>query len=74
MKKKLKERLQNPHVPASRLYGFENHYKIKLKASGYRLFYEIIEKEIIVMVVAVGKKDKNLVYKKAANRITHQGG
>ena len=74
MKKKLKERLQNPHVPASQLHGLENHYKIKLKASGYRLVYEVIEKEIIVMVVAVGKRDKNLVYKKAANRITHQGG
>jgi len=29
-KKKLQERLNNPHVPASRLRGFENHYKIKL--------------------------------------------
>ncbi|NOQ50894.1 MAG: type II toxin-antitoxin system mRNA interferase toxin, RelE/StbE family [Desulfuromonadaceae bacterium] len=68
LKKKLKERLQNPHVPASRLHGFENHYKIKLRASGYRLVYEIIENEIVVLVVAVGKRDKNLVYKKATKR------
>ncbi len=68
LKKKLKERLQNPHVPASRLHGFENHYKIKLRASGYRLVYEIIENEIVVLVVAVGKIDKNLVYKKASKR------
>ncbi len=68
LKKKLKERLQNPHVPASRLHGFENHYKIKLRASGYRLVYEILESEIVVLVVAVGKKDKNLVYQKASKR------
>ena len=68
LKKKLKERLQNPHVPADRLYGFENHYKIKLRASGYRLVYEVMEKEVVVIVIAVGRRDKNLVYKKAAKR------
>lgn len=68
LKKKLKERLQKPRVPASRLHGFENHYKIKLRASGYRLVYEIIESEIVVLVVAVGKRDKKLVYRKAAER------
>ena len=68
LKKKLKERLKNPHVPASRLYGFENHYKIKLRSSGYRLVYEVIEKEIVVLVIAVGKREKNLVYKKAYQR------
>ena len=47
---------------------FENHYKIKLRASGYRLVYEIIEDEIVVLVVAVGKRDKNLVYRKASKR------
>jgi mRNA interferase RelE/StbE len=55
-------------VPASRLHGFENHYKIKLRASGYRLVYEIIEDEIVVLIVAVGKRDKNLVYHRASKR------
>ena len=68
LKKKLKERLQDPHVPASQLYGFENHYKIKLRASGYRSVYEVIKKEIVVLVIAVGKREKGLVYKKAAKR------
>jgi len=68
LKKKLKERLQNPHVPASRLHGFENHYKIKLRASGYRLVYEVIESEIVVLVIAVGKRDRSLVYKRASSR------
>lgn len=68
LKKKLKERLQNPHLIGSQLHGFENHYKIKLKTSGYRLVYEVIEKEIVVLVIAVGKREKNLVYRKAAER------
>ena len=68
LQKKLKERLLNPHVPASRLHGFENHYKIKLRALGYRLVYEVIEDKTVVMVIAVGKRDKNLVYLKAPKR------
>ena len=68
LKTKLRERLQNPHVPASRLHGFENHYKIKLRTSGYRLVYEVVNKEVCVLVIAVGKRDKGEVYKKAAKR------
>lgn len=67
-KKNLKERLEEPHSKASQLFGFENHYKIKLRASGYRLVYEVIEKEICVLVIAVGKRDKNIVYKHAKER------
>jgi mRNA interferase RelE/StbE len=68
LKKKLKERLGAPHVPGSRLSGFENHYKIKLRVSGYRLVYEVIDEEIYVLIIAVGKRDKNMVYKKAQKR------
>ena len=68
LKKKLKERLEVPHVPSSQLSGFENHYKIKLRASGYRLVYEVIDNELFVLVIAVGKRDKNQVYKKASKR------
>jgi mRNA interferase RelE/StbE len=67
-KKKLAQRLINPHVKSSRLFGFENHYKIKLRASGYRLVYEVIDQEICVLVIAVGKRDKDDVYKKARKR------
>ena len=67
-KKKLGERLSTPHIRASQLSGFDNHYKIKLRTSGYRLVYEVIDKEICVMVIAVGKRESNLVYKKAKSR------
>lgn len=58
LKKRLKERLKSPHASASQLRGFENHYKIKLRASGYRLVYEVIDNEICVVVIAIGKRNK----------------
>lgn len=67
-KKKLAERLAVPHVPASQLYGFKNHYKIKLRASGYRLVYEVQDKEVCVLVIAIGKRDKEDVHKRAKRR------
>jgi mRNA interferase RelE/StbE len=67
-KKKLKERLSSPHIKSSRLSGFKNHYKIKLRATGYRLVYEVIDEEIYILVIAIGKRGKNLVYKKAHKR------
>ncbi|MDA3970410.1 MAG: type II toxin-antitoxin system RelE/ParE family toxin [Desulfobulbaceae bacterium] len=72
LKKKLKERLNSPHAPSSQLRGFENHYKIKLRASGYRLVYEVIDDEICVLVIAIGKRNKNEVYKQAQKRANQQ--
>ncbi|WP_299983602.1 type II toxin-antitoxin system RelE/ParE family toxin [Desulfobacula sp.] len=68
LKKKLKERLNSPHITSSRLSGFKNHYKIKLRATGYRLVYEVIDEEIYILVIAVGKRERNVVYKKAHKR------
>lgn len=67
-KKKLAERLENPNVPSARLHGYDNVYKIKLRTAGYRLAYEVIDHEVVVYVLAVGKRDKDAVYKKLASR------
>ena len=67
-KKKLAERLQNPHVPSARLAGRSNRYKIKLRSSGYRLVYDVVDSRLIVTVVTVGKRERSAVYKAAANR------
>ena len=68
LKKKLIERLEHPHVPAARLHGMQNRYKIKLRQSGYRLIYEVRDTEIVVVVIAVGKRERGDVYGKAAGR------
>lgn len=68
-KKKLVERLERPHVESARLSGMENCYKIKLRGAGYRLVYRVDERIVTVIVVAVGRSDRNLVYKIAAGRV-----
>ena len=67
-KKKLAERLDNPHIASARLSGRLDRYKIKLRSVGYRLVYEVRHTELIVIVVAVGKRERNAVYKAAAGR------
>ncbi|RLT92774.1 type II toxin-antitoxin system RelE family toxin [Ketobacter sp.] len=68
-KKKLEERLENPHVPASALSGATNLYKIKLRQLGYRLVYSVEDEIVTVTVVAVGKRNRNEVYDIALSRI-----
>lgn len=61
-KKKLAERLKNPRVPADKLSGYDSVYKIKLRSAGYRLVYEVVDDQVLVYVLAVGKRDKSMVY------------
>jgi len=68
MKKKLRERLELPRVPADALCEMPNHYKIKLRASGYRLAYRVEDERVVVIVVAVGKRERGAAYEKAKGR------
>ena len=43
-------------------------YKIKLKSSGYRLVYEVVDERVVVSVVAVGKRERSEVYERARKR------
>lgn len=67
-KKKLVECLENPRIPGSRLLGQKDRYKIKLRTVGYRLVYEVRDAKFLVLVVAVGKRERSAVYKSAAKR------
>lgn len=67
-KTKLAERLLAPRVPSAKLSGNPDRYKIKLRAVGYRLVYEVKDNELIVVVIAVGKRERNAVYKAAEQR------
>lgn len=58
----------NPRIPASKLPGHNDRFKIKLRSVGYRLVYEVRDNELIVVVVAIGKRERNAVYKAAAKR------
>lgn len=67
-KKKLTERLECPRVPSAKLAGHPDRYKIKLRSIGYRLVYEVRDSQLIVVVVAVGKRERNAVYIAANKR------
>ncbi len=67
-KSKLAERLENPKVPSARLHGAKDRYKIKLRNAGYRPVYKVRDQQLIVLVVAVGKRERNEVYKVAEKR------
>lgn len=67
-KAKLTERLENPRITSAKLGGHPDRYKIKLRGLGYRLVYEVRDRQLIVVVVAVGKRERNAVYRAAAKR------
>ena len=68
-KSKLEQRLEHPEIESARLSGSRHRYKIKLKAAGYRLVYEVRNEIVTVVVIAVGKRERNKVYKIAARRV-----
>jgi mRNA interferase RelE/StbE len=69
-KAKLAERLENPKIASARLHGAKERYKIKLRNAGYRLVYQVKDRELLVLIVAVGKRERNEVYKTAERRKT----
>ena len=70
LRKLLKKRLDNPHVPGGALHGaLRGHYKIKLNKQGYRLVYSVQDNVLIVMVVAVDKREDSVVYQSATARV-----
>ena len=63
--KKLAERLNEPRIASAALFNMPDCYKIKLRKAGYRLVYRVEDNIVVVTVIAVGKRDRNEVYKEA---------
>ncbi len=68
VKEQFKKKLENPKVEKDKLSRYENIYKIKLKDAGYRLAYEVKDKEIVVLVLSVGKREKDKIYNNLKDR------
>ena len=60
--------LHCPRAPAARLADQQDRYKIKLRGVGYRLVYEVRDAVSLVIVVALGKRERNAVTRVAAKR------
>lgn len=70
-KKKLAKVLENPKIPANKLREIPNGYKIKLRAAGYRLIYQVENNEVKVIVLAIGKRERSKAYNTAKSRLTN---
>ncbi|QGA51053.1 type II toxin-antitoxin system RelE family toxin [Pseudomonas brassicacearum] len=66
--KKLQQRQTGPRVPGDALHGMKDCYKIKLRGAGYRLVYRVEDERIVILVLAVGKRERSSVYEQAGNR------
>lgn len=73
MRKLLRKRLNNPHVPGGALRGaLAGYYKIKLKKHGFRLVYGVEDDALVVVVMAVDKREDSVVYRSAVARIVEK--
>ena len=70
LKKLLEKRLESPRMPGAELHGeLADCYKIKLRKQGYRLVYQVRDTALVVLVIAVDRRDKDKVYRAAVDRI-----
>jgi mRNA interferase RelE/StbE len=71
LRRLLKKHLDNPHVPGSALHGdLRGFYKIKLRKQGIRLVYGVEDDALVVMVLAVDRREDGTVYRAARSRKT----
>ena len=70
--KKLKKLQNSPELGV--LLGNKNNldlsglYKIYVAKKKVRIVYEIVDRELIIYVIAIGKRDEMEVYRKASKR------
>jgi len=70
LRKLLKKRLENPHVPGGALHGdLHGYYKIKLLKQGVRLVYGVEDDVLIVVVMAVDRRENSKVYLSTLDRL-----
>ena len=71
-KKKLSKLISGEETPSPKntVSGLPpGYYKIKQRNSAYRLVYRYEDKRLVVLVIAVGKRNRNTVYDAARFRV-----
>jgi mRNA interferase RelE/StbE len=70
LRKALKKRLEQPHVPGAELHGeLRGCYKIKLRKQGYRLVYLVENDVLVVLVLAIDRREDLAAYHAAMVRL-----
>ena len=71
LRKALKKRLVQPCVPGAELYGdLRTCYKIKLRKQGYRLVYTVEDDQLVVLVLAIDRREDMAAYHSALLRFS----
>jgi mRNA interferase RelE/StbE len=60
-KNQLAERLNEPRIPASKLRSSSNRYKIKLRAAGFWLVYEVQDHEVLFIDRPISAESHDLL-------------
>lgn len=68
LRKALKKRLEQPHMPGAELHG-DLHGKIKLRKQGYRLVYQVEDDILVVLVLAIDRREDLAAYHVAMLRL-----
>ncbi|XMR36378.1 type II toxin-antitoxin system RelE family toxin [Escherichia coli] len=69
LKKKLVEVLESPGLKQTSSVVCLIVKRFKLRSSGYRLVYQVIDEKVVVFVISVGKRERSEVYSEAVKRI-----
>jgi mRNA interferase RelE/StbE len=64
--KKLEQRRHSPRVPGDALSQLPDCYKIKLRARGIRLVYQVRDTKLILLVLSIGSREREKAYVEAA--------
>ena len=67
--KRLAERQSQPRIASARLSRMGDCYKIKLQAAGLRLVYRVEEQKLLILVLAVGKRERGEIYLEAIREL-----
>ncbi|BAN35251.1 RelE/StbE family addiction module toxin [Sulfuricella denitrificans skB26] len=70
LRKALKKRLEQPRTPGAQLHAdLRDCYKIKLRKQGYRLVYSVEDDVLVVLVLAIDKREGMAAYRSAVERL-----
>ncbi|OIP14002.1 MAG: plasmid stabilization protein [Betaproteobacteria bacterium CG2_30_59_46] len=70
LRKALKKRLDQPRTPGAQLHAeLRDCYKIKLRKQGCRLVYSVEDDAVVVLVLAIGKREGMAAYRSAVERL-----
>ena len=70
LRKLLKKRFEQPRLPGAELHrDLPDCYKIKLRKQGYRLVYHVNDDILVVLVLAVAKRENLEAYRLAVERV-----